>query len=75
MGLAHADTGAALAERPQCSSVSLVDFAHSFAAAAAGEQAKWSKAWVSDWNLRAKIAAAPFGNIVAGHYPGAVTRV
>ena len=37
VGLAHADTGAALAERPQCSSVSLVDFAHSFAAAAAGE--------------------------------------
>lgn len=36
VGLAHADTGAESAEGPQCNSGSLADFAHSFAAAAAG---------------------------------------
>jgi hypothetical protein len=37
VGLAHADNDTAPAEGPQCSSVSLADFAHSFAAAATGE--------------------------------------
>lgn len=37
VGLAHADSDGALAEGPQCSSVSLADFAQSFAAAATGE--------------------------------------
>lgn len=43
VGLAHADNDAALAKGPQCSSVSLADFAHSFAAAATGELSRVEK--------------------------------